>query len=425
MVNPMNKIKNALCLCNLLSDNCIRGFEELFSVILHIRQLKALPENGLPYQSNFLDIVNPDENETSKFLKLLFQYKIQGENVILKKFVDRFLRFSGISSDSIHDPQITALKNYIDLLIVEKEYAIIFENKLKGAPYQPNQLARYIEKERHLVHDNVYIVLLPNYFYPDYIDRMPKSVWRLPENSDKKCEYCRYDRIGQNDKNESCTRCTDLFSFSKKTIVLENDFADWLISVADGLDEKEMVFKSAIYLFSDYIKGLYGKRINNEMLMNTTRFLKEQLQIDSKGSPKEKWDIIEEKIEEANMLLEGLRKLRSQISKDLINVWYDELRQEWPQMKNEYEKSLGINIKGVWIGCWCGDDNDGFPYWGFQCDNPTEEQRNMVKDILLHCGIDGYKSSGKWIAWKTDLNGKEKCEMFFKYAESKGYISRL
>ena len=66
----MNKIKNALCLCNLLSDNCIRGFEELFSVILHIRQLKAPPENGLPYQSNFLDIVNPDENETSKFLKL-------------------------------------------------------------------------------------------------------------------------------------------------------------------------------------------------------------------------------------------------------------------------------------------------------------------------------------------------------------------
>lgn len=72
----------------------------------------------------------------------------------------------------------------------DNKYALIFENKVKGANYQPNQIARYIYKLHQLMNksygkDNLFIVLMPTSHEDDYIQNLPQSVWRLPSDYKK------------------------------------------------------------------------------------------------------------------------------------------------------------------------------------------------------------------------------------------------
>ena len=53
-------------------------------------------------------------------------------------------------------------------------------------------------------------------------------------------------------------------------------------------------------------------------------------------------------------------------------------------LKYEDKKYFGIDINGVNCGCWFGDK----PYWGFQCNTPSEIQKNMVCSILKEAGMN-------------------------------------
>ena len=92
-------------------------------------------------------------------------------------------------------------------------------------------------------------------------------------------------------------------------------------------------------------------------------------------------------------------------------------------MKREVQKSFGIKIKGVWVGCWCGSDNNGEPYWGFYCENhATDEQKAMVDEILSECDIHPSKSTANFIAWNSTRKGAERCKAFYNAAKKLGYL---
>ena len=115
---------------------------------------------------NFIDVFNPKEPITSKMLERILSYNDKDEYVILRSFCDNFLGSCGFDSRNILEPEIIAERNgHIDIRITEEgKYAIIIENKLKGADFQRNQIARYIQtiKEEGFENDQIYIVILPN-----------------------------------------------------------------------------------------------------------------------------------------------------------------------------------------------------------------------------------------------------------------------
>lgn len=148
-------------------------------------------------------------------------------------------------------------------------------------------------------------------------------------------------------------------------------------------------------------------------------FLKKGI-IDPNASVTEQWNAIMKKIEDVKELQNGIESLKTSFKQDLIDQWYNNLRQKWGNLlKHEDKKSLGININGVWCGCW----SDGKePYWGFQCNAPSENQTDMVSSILKEAGMDLINQDGIWISWDYTLQGDEQCDVFYQTAKDLGYL---
>lgn len=100
-------------------------------------------------------------------LERILSYNNNDGYVVLHSFCHQFLEVSGFDCNNISEPEIIAESNgHIDIRITEEgKYAIIIENKLKGADFQRNQLARYIKtiKEEGFKNEQIYIVILPQY----------------------------------------------------------------------------------------------------------------------------------------------------------------------------------------------------------------------------------------------------------------------
>ena len=156
--------------------------------------------------------------------------------------------------------------------------------------------------------------------------------------------------------------------------------------------------------------------------MELENFLRDEL-LKEKPTLLDQWNTLESKRKEVENLQKGLESLQKSIGESMIDEWREQLIGQWKDLKFEEHKSFGINIEGVWCGCWC-DASCHTPYWGFQCDNPTDPQKEMVKYILDTVGIsqDKRKPGTGWIAWCETLHGKDRCEAFFEAA--KEYIEQ-
>ena len=68
------------------------------------------------------------------------------------------------SKIKIKNPEITQEKERIDLWVKDKDYAIIFENKVYDANDQEAQIARYIVKTRayRFSDDKIYVIYMPS-----------------------------------------------------------------------------------------------------------------------------------------------------------------------------------------------------------------------------------------------------------------------
>lgn len=408
-----------------MKENNYKCFEQIFQLVLQYEELKYVElkkmlylgnklseytktsSYKLHYELNIIDLLSISEQQISELLKRIFEYNINGEYIIVKSFFNKFIRQMGkLDTSYIHTPIITAEKDRIDVLICEEgKYVIIVENKLKGANYQPNQIARYINKVRTKGYNdsNIFIVLLPCYHDKEYIERMDETIWKIPSE---------IDSLGE-----------DLSFFKKQTIVIDSELPDWLENECiEQIPHNEVILKSAIIQLADFLKGIFNNRINQQLFMEIEKFLREHL-LNDNASTLEQWEIINEKLSEISHLQTGLSKLKESLSRQLIEDWRKNLLPIWGELiKHEEGKSFGININGVWCGCWCGHDNGWKPYWGFYAEEPTAEQRKMVEEILEESGIGSFNKTTYFIAWQTTRKGDERCEVFFKAAQKLNYI---
>ena len=418
-------------------EACIINAQRLLGLAEKLHDFIEQSEYRPPYDSSLLDIIGGvTEPLTSRIIANIFKYRDENKKFsLLEAFISRFIK----DGMEIKHPVVTAEKERWDVAVRDRRLAIIIENKLKNADFQRNQIARYIarmKRDYHYAEENIYIVLMPQYADTKIrvsAGRLPKD-WVKPNGirtcrvNDYEC-WCDFpDNILDRSKLEWCAKCDkDIFSrLSDNTVVLHDDFAEWLLRESKSLPPGQWPLRSCMEQFAYYIKGLFSTRYNSKLNMAITAFIKDKIL--SNESPKENWSAIEEtlaELKDLNKAVEGLRKV---VAKEYIKKWTECLQKDYPELRTENKNdivSFGINIKGVWVGCWAGDNpNHGEqPYWGFFCHKePIQEQIEMVDHIVSVCEVENGKREGKFILWGNTLHGDDRCRAFYRVAKELKYL---
>lgn len=372
-----------------------------------------------PVECNLLEIIDPDESivigetKISRMIKKLFEYQNDFSNYpILTDFIKRFLSPIGFNVSMISKPIIERENFNIDILIREQnKYAIIIENKIKDAGFQPNQLARYIQTVKGLGYrdDQIYVVVLPK----NKID---------------------INYISEDVMLEPVTKYNFKKGYADRTIFPQSEFAEWLENEEREIPLRETNIRSALLQLSDYLNGLYRNKINKRFIMEKTEFLQNELKINLDLTGREKLDEVLSNLEETKKTIENLQII---ISHELIDQWYNSLKDEWPIMDYEPHISFGLKlIDNLWVGCRFNKDGNGdsgeniLPYWGFRLqearDKLSDRQKNIIRKILEYYGLeveeDIILESGNLAYWKTTKQGDEDCRILFSAAQNLGYI---
>ena len=261
---------------------------------------------------SLLDIIGGiGETLTSKVIANIFSYQDDNKKFpLLESFIKKFLN----KDISVVKPIITAEKERLDVAVKDKNYAIVIENKLRNAPFQRNQLARYIYRlKQNYREEDIYLVLMPQYREV----AIRPSVGRLPHNfKEPICAVGRHEcwcddpnTIWTSDKRKWCSKCdtTILSKLQKNTVKLHDEYAEWLIQEAEKLPQKQWPLKSCMLQFAYYLKGLYKTRFSDKLNMAIIEFLREKLMKD--GSLNENFEKINETILEIDQLRGGCFKI--------------------------------------------------------------------------------------------------------------------
>lgn len=398
---------------------------------------------------NFIEFFNPSETQTSCLLEMLLSYQNrQQKPELFISFAEKFLAPLGFDVNLISHPNIRREYKHIDLFIHERnKYAIIYENKLKRAPFQRNQLARYIQTIRNEgYNDNqIFIVLVP--FTSDFDQNLiAKSVWRLPSdglistNEERRCKWghgCWCDDsnvILTSYEEKHCLKCNINLKkeFYPRSIILGKDFSQWMIDCEATIEQRERNVRSALLQFADYLNSLYNNKLNTLMENEIDEYLESQL---SPVIDKEGWKYLRRKLEELDELKEGIERIRRNVSRNLIDKWYDSLKEKWSGMLYEPNESFGYIIdKNIWVGCkfYYKDKNDmdtGYddqPFWGFRRidgKDASQRQEKLVRAILAQCdNLNGEWEDDSYIVWGNTLNGDIRCDNIFSVAKKLGLL---
>lgn len=435
----MKGIYDNLQLCKDWQNYKELSFIIFLSIADELKDLIDESELKPLYGINLLDFFNPKEPTTSEILENILSYQDNNGYVLLNSFCETFLSSCGFDSRQISDPDILSeKKGRMDLRITEEErYAIIFENKLKGADFQRNQIARYIQTilSEGFSIEQIFIVILPLY---DNVYIRP-SVWRLPcdynktSNSERKCgiiddKQCWCDVPHRNfTKSElsHCDKCEKDWKniFNPHTVIITRDLSEWLIESEKLIPKRELNIRSAILQFADYLNGLYNNRIDQKLNKMITQFLREKLELDTSIAS---WRKLNNRINEVNELVNGLESLRLEMSSDLIDSWYETLREKWPMLRTKPRKSFGILIKGMWFGCWNAEesDNGDSPIWGVFCNdgNPSALQMKVANKILSLAGLSNSVEENQWLTWDNTIHGDKIADKIYTVAKELGYL---
>ena len=384
---------------------------------------------------NVIDYNGLYEVQTSDLITQLLKFEKDGEFPILYSFVSSFL--SKTLADSIETPFISNEKENIDICIREEgKYAILIENKLKKAPFQRNQLARYIMKtlEKGFSIDMIYVIILPGSIESDFLSNIPISVWRAPadwvfSNDERKCcdsnaSYmhaclCDNGKILDDDWcNKKCVDCKSRFQNLESHIkVIDYDFPVWLLKVAEEIvPQKEIFIKSAMIQFAHYIKGLYNIRLNKKEVMENIQVLQNELNFDPKN-PEENFNKV---ISAKNDLAKLQQSLDSLEFVCRLRIWQNQIENRFKDIHvYSDEESFYVIINNIYCGIWI--ENNTKYFWGFLKDNnrlTEEHDEKIIIDIIKDSGLFPSSYSNKYyIGWAYTENGANVMSKFIEIAQ--------
>ena len=440
--------------CNEASCKKVIEYAEEAYRLSEREEYKPLYEDG-----NFLELANPDEPHTSKMIAAMLNYEQNGERILFKSFVRRFLSPIGLKEEWIKNPKIKPERDNMDIRVLDDKYAILFESKLKGADFQRNQLGRYIykldgkqENGKEYNENSIFIVLIPGHISNDFINEIYKSVWRCPQdfanpicaiNGNQTTCWCDAEETIEKCKDAQCDKCTEyLQSYLPHTIAIDEQFAEWILSAVGLVESRQTLLIYSMKLFADYIKILYNINYPNKLIMEIKNYLEKAIFKDGLSAG-DKLEIAEQKLSNVDAVQEAFKSLIAELK---VDAWYDILIKDCPKVCKDYTGVyflVKVTINGkeeyVEIGCWngIGDEVYGNPcrkqYWAIHCVNanrkeqdPSPDLSQIFQEILKNIHIEGGKNGRYWIKWdewnnKDPQKGVDICHDIYEMIEKHEY----
>ena len=289
-----------------MSDDRIKKIREIVDVINGYLDSKI---KELPYNINVIDELHANENAHSRILCKLLRYRdSNGKYKILEDLLQYVSQFEGkeeFKKIKLSNPTITQEVERIDLWVRDEDYAIIFENKVRGAIDQNSQLSRYIARTQEAGYEDnkIYVIYLP-------ADEHEPSDNSWGENKGK---------------------------FKKRYINLSfrKHILPWLKeSVLPNCIIKEELLISAIRQYIDHLEGLFWMRPSQKKIIMDKKVL-EKIGL-NKGS-------FAEQYEEFKKILKDIQRVENSLSQILQNESNELIENIKRKIGNLFEEECGIN----------------------------------------------------------------------------------
>ena len=267
------------------------------------KEISEIINRNRVYNANIITELHANENAHSRILRMFLQYDYgKKEFPILRKFLEIPKVKKIFGNKGFKNPVFSNEQERIDVLIEESgSFAVIVENKIKGATDQERQLERYIESvESHESHgissDNIYAIY-------------------LTDNGEKIVDECSLTKKAKKKLNYNGSE--DMGRFIPMNY--RYDILPWLEKeVLPNCIEKEELLISALKQYIDYLKCMFGIIENEEQKILIMEKLKKELDIN--GEDIFALDKYLKTIEE----LECLKNRVVELKKDLVVNWVEE-----------------------------------------------------------------------------------------------------
>ena len=307
----------------------------------------------MPYNINVIDELHINENAHSRILTKLLQFKNpDGRYEILEsllRYIANDLHCEKFSKIKVSHPKITQEKCRIDLWVRDREYAIIFENKVYNATDQECQIHRYIERtiQENYKEEQIFVIYLPKY------EKEPEDQsWGKYKENFKE----RYARVS-----------------------FRNGILPWLKQyVLPNVRAKDKLLLSAITQYTDFLEGIFSLRtINNKINMALQEFISKKIFKGNESATK-KIEIVDSKIDDIDKLKNELYKMRAAYELE----WLEEiLKNNLPaEHKDEYtiEKKVGNWTLALGL--------KSQPWWGIT--GKSKDMNALITRINKEINID-------------------------------------
>lgn len=301
-MKDIDSIISSLDLIFSIQSDIIEAYNTLLDISKEVKDERELYLSQLPYHINIIDELHINENAHSRILVKLLQFKnSDGRYEILESFIDFIKRRStSLEFDkiTIKSPVITQEKERIDLWVRDyvTKFAIIFENKIYDAGDQEAQLYRYIEKTRRYKFKDKNIFIL---YLTKYGDEPSDQTW----GSEKAQFQNRYLALSFRD-----------------------DILAWLKNkVFPNIRKEDSYLSGAVSQYVDYLEGLFNLReINKSLNMNIQKIISEKLGLNSITNLRERYETIQDKLDDINTLQNSLIGIKEQLYQEIIQSWKSE-----------------------------------------------------------------------------------------------------
>ena len=296
-------------------------------------EAKQKEQAELPFHMNLIDQLHINENAHSRILMCLLSYKNEeGKYVFLTSLIDLIKKEKqkeDYGSIDVVSPRISQEKERIDLWIMDKDYAIIFENKIYNAADQEAQLSRYIVKTINHGYNEHQIFIV-------YLSQYPKEPEQQSWGEYKDCFCSRYVNLSY---------CYDILPWLKDNVLR-------------SIKRKEPFLQTAIIQYIDYLEGLFKKReIDKTMNMELNKLIEQHFKLTDK-SAKDKIQTIQKSAQEMDDLSSQMKALLESYRKNIYETWKEKTAEKYPELhpNKKSEDAKGWPITDVTF-----DDIDGKP----------------------------------------------------------------
>ena len=354
-------------------------FSEINILSELVAKIRREEQAKLPYHINIIDLIGANENAHSRILEHLLKQYTNGKFEILENLLQYINATNQCFNLNVNTPRIKAEKKRIDILIEDKEYAIIFENKIHNAIDQEAQLSRYIEKVNEMGYrkDQIYILYLPR------------------DN-------------GKSPNDDSWGEYKEMFKPRYMRLTYRNHILPWLRDfLLPNIRIKDIYLKSCIEQYIDHLEGLFSLR-NTEVNMN--KELKEQIsEVLNLGISSDKnHSIVLEKMKELDHLRDQLAIIKYNIEKECWEEWLKRLSIDFPNLEliNHIDDShyTKVGVKFIWNDIAFSvliekDTKSNTIYYGIGRHYASENIISEIQSKLKHI-LDGFETSQWWYGYK-------------------------